>query len=264
MHKDIAKKPGRASQKRHATFTLQAAIRLAERHVIEFVHSKLSIEEPYTPNVVDNSHKTTSEVGGSGSKFKIHMKKETAVKGVLPSYSVSLEGFGSLSSLPLADLIYPNLIEFLVSYFSSQNNNFQTITVRSEYVDEFGTLYRAHHDYRSSGFWHDWVLVSYSDDTASDGFTNVPAKLICFATNESVVPSELLAVCHPCQWRSSRLSPLVERRWLVPTSEAVFNNIPYDVVSVTALNGHAFVVPELHTPGVVYQYKPISEWGSMF
>jgi hypothetical protein len=71
-------------------------------------------------------------------------------------------------------------------------------------------------------------------------------------------------VCHPCQWRSHNETKLAKRWTLVTCQEAITNQIPYDIVRVSALFGHCFVVPDLRDNGVVYQLVNKTEWPDKF
>ena len=63
--------------------------------------------------------------------------------------------------------------------------------------------------------WHDWAMVSYKDGTDS-GYTNVPAKLLCFLRMKQPDGSfEIMVICHPCQWRSKSVSLLINEWCLV-------------------------------------------------
>ena len=262
MHKDVAKKPGRVSQKRHATFTMQAASRLADRHIIDLAYNQLVLlpekKEPAEEDVAADACGSSYVVGvclGEDSYDEENLR-----------YEVSLAGRGVLSYQNLVELLYPDLVKYVASFFLDHDVAVPAnINCCSEFVDESGTIFRVHYDYRATGFWHDWVWVSYTDDDAEEGFTEVPAKTLCFLPDGIPGDSRCHAVCHPCQWVKKKISQLVTQWTLVPCSQASLGNgIPYDVVPVTSLHGHCLVVPDLVEPGVVYAVLDKTEWSEKF
>ena len=93
MHKDVAKKSGRVSQKRHATFTLQAASRLADWHIIDLAYNQLVLlpkkKEPAEEDVAADACGSSYVVGvclGEDSYDEENLR-----------YEVSLAGRGVLS-----------------------------------------------------------------------------------------------------------------------------------------------------------------------
>ena len=208
MHKEVAKHPGCRSQKRHETFSYQAAKRLAEKHVLDLALEKLEAK----PQVEEQSKTTTR----FGSSFLMKCDLQTDKKALQPpTYNVSIKGLGLLSGDPLLDKkLYPDLVQFIVVYFSSKKHQFASpIYCRSEISDELNNCYRAHHSFHSGSFWHDWAWVSYANDSAKDGYSNVPAKLLCFlpkGVNESRSPDPLV-ICHPCMWQSCSVSSIARK-----------------------------------------------------
>ena len=54
-------------------------------------------------------------------------------------------------------------------------------------------------------------------------------------------------------------------KWtLVPCSESTTNKIPFDIVPVSSLSGHCFVVPDLGEPGTVYEVLEKEAWAVKF
>ena len=258
MHKDIAKKPGRKTQKQHATFTLQAANRLADRHVIDVAYKYL-VEMPDEQKLPSTPKGSTL---GSGSTFVLHVT-EHCINGNEYSYDVSVCGKGVLASEKLENKLYPGLIEFLVAYFSKFDEVPTTIRCCSEYTDDSGNSFRGHHDYRASGFWHDWALTSYVDDS-DEGFSNVPSKILCFLPDGIPGDNQCYVVCHPCKWGKKKISQLAHSWELSPCSEATVNGIPYDIVPASSLHCHCLVVPDLEEAGTVYEIADKSKWAELF
>jgi len=256
MHKDVAKKPGRSSQKRHATFTLQAAQRLADRHVIDQAYQDLVASHQMTVDQPINSSTSARE----GSAFILEITKDDDF------YKVSTLGLGVMSSLDLDDRLYPDLVQYIVCYLSDECENMpRHVRCCSEIVDDDGNLFRAHPNYRGTGFWHDWAHVSYQVEDAQAGFTNVPAKILCFLPDGMCGEGKCYAVIHPCQWTNRKVSQLVTKWTLVPCSEASHRcGIPYDIVPVSALVSHCLVVPDLDTPGVIYEVADKAMWPTFF
>ena len=190
-----------------------------------------------------------------------------------PVYNVSIKGLGLLANDDLLDKkLYPDLIRFIVVYFSGHNHKFESpIHCCTEIVDELNIRYRAHHSYRSGWFWHDWAWVSYKKENDEEGFSDVPAKLLCFLPNGVSSPSnkdessiDPLVICHPCKWQSHSVS-CIARQWsLVSSDPKVNDGIPYDVVPLSALMGHCLVVPDLSLPDVIYVIEHKSEWNAKF
>jgi hypothetical protein len=258
MHKDVAKKPGRQSQKRHATFTLQSANRLADRHVIDRAYQQLV-------TLPDRNDVDTNLSSHNGSNFTLEIEVQENMPDKEKSYRARVVGKGVLASQNLRAALYPDLVQYIVCYFSTQYD-IMPLSIRccSEVSDDDGTIIRAHHDFRSTGFWHDWAWVSYEDDNAEDGFTNVPAKILCFLPDGVPGNDICHVVCHPCQWRKSNVSSLVRKWTLMACDKAITNGIPYNIVPVTALFGHCLVVPDLREPGVVYEVLNKEKWSEMF
>ena len=254
MHKDVAKKPGRAAQKRHSTFTLQAACRLSDRHVVDFAY------QHFVPSSTQ-SKPTSSKGACAGSSFVLQITQNSEF-----SYSVTITGDGALASQEqLEQHLYPDLVRYTVGHFCQKYPTLVTsITCRSEYTDESGILYRAHHNYRSSGTWHDWAWVSFVNENNEEGFSNVPAKILCFLPNGVPGNANCHVVIHPCHFRSKKETSLITKWNLVSCVEASIMHIPYDIVPVSSLFGHCFVVPDLAEPGVVYEILDRQQWADKF
>jgi len=258
MHKDVAKKPGRKSQKRHETFTMQAASRLADRYVIDRAYHEIVGDDERTGD--DN------DIPVVGSSFDIVVAsadEDNHVAG--PNYQVSVRGFRNLSGRLSQENLYPNLVEYIVAYFAEYYEDVPgTIQCCTEMADDDGKLYRAHPDYRGAGFWHDWALVSYQRNSADEGYDNVPAKLLCFLPNGLPDDEQCHVVCHPCRWQKQVLSPILTRWSLQPCSDAAINDIPYDIVPMSSLFSHCLMIPDLVLPGVVYEVLEKDLWWRHF
>jgi hypothetical protein len=264
MHKDIAKKPGRSSQKRASTFTSQVAVRLAERHVIDYAYQQICSVPKF--GSMDNS--CTTGATPSGSSFSLHISLEEDRDGNY-DYQVQIQGNGSLKTTDLNNSLYPDLIEFLICYFESKESVPTTIACSTEFRDEFGAVHRAHHDYKGNGFWHDWCWASYLKEDSEDEFQNVPAKVLCFLRSVTFadgthVPDYNHVVLHASQWDVKALS-LLTRQWkMVEGNKRLYNGIPYDVVDVSAINGNCFVVPFNDSNDNIMQISEKEVWWSSF
>ena len=258
MHKDVAKKPGRACQMRHATFNMQAAKRLADHCVIDNAYKQL-VEKP---NAKVESSQTVSSA--SGSSFVLRVTEVTQQDRNDVSYQVSIHGNGVLHNERLEMLLYPGLAEFIVAYFTKFDTMPNSIRCCSEYTDEDGTIYRAHHEFRSAGFWHDWVWTSYADDNSPEGYSNVPAKVLCFLPDGIPGNNSCHAVCHPCQWGKTKVNELISKWKLVACANGAVDGIPYDIVATSSLVGHCLIVPDLNEAGSVYEVPDMSEWANHF
>ena len=266
MHKEIAKQPGRKSQKRHATFTFQAAKHLAEKHVLSLASKELT-DKPVKAASAPNATKM-------GSQFILTCSLQKGSKpATTPLYNVSVKGLGLLKDDFLLDKkLYPNMVHFIVSYFISNDLLLDTIRCCTEIVDDSDIRYRAHHSYRSGSFWYDWAWVSYTNDS-EEGYSNVPAKLLTFLpdgynktkpSNEDPDCKEPHVVCHPCTWESSKVSSIAKKWNLVKSSAKQNNGIPYDIVPLSAVMGHCLVIPDLVLPDVIYVISEKCEWHEHF
>ena len=114
MHKDVAKRPGRHAQKRHATFTVQAANRLVDKYVIDFAYNALIV-----PQLQQQEKETETEwlATTSGSRFNIKIIEEH-INDEETRYKYRLQGSGVLSRPNLSHFLYPNLVEFIVAHFT--------------------------------------------------------------------------------------------------------------------------------------------------
>jgi hypothetical protein len=276
MHKDMAKRPGRMSQKNHSTFNLQAARRLADSIVVDAAATKMGIgTDQSTDLLVDESVSNDSPNGPQlqPSQFNLFVKVSYPPRSRNAHYDVKVSGHGQLWHVSnLHDKLYPDLIPYLLTYYSQQFpdvTSFQ-LCCCSEAQDESGVKYRAHHDYRSGGIWYDWAWISYCKDNSPDGFTNVPGKLICFISrfdSETRVDDTMYAVCHPCQWSSKQVTSLTKRWTLQPPRKdgnAGGGTIPYDVVPMHSLAGHVLIVPDLRVPNCVFEILPRERWAEKF
>ena len=267
MHKEVAKQPGRRSQKRHETFSYQAAKCLAEKHVLDLALNQLEKQPPTTS---EEPAKSSS----AGSQFVLICKLQANQNTLQPPvYNVSIKGLGLLANDKLLDKkLYPDLIQFIVVYLSSQDFKFDSpIHCCTEILDDSNTRYRAHHSYQSGWFWYDWAWVSYKTENDEEGFSDVPAKLLCVLpkgvknlNKEQPDSAEPLVVCHPCMWQSQKVSSIVTKWSLVPCDAKQNNGIPYDIVPLSALTGHCLVVPDLMLPGVIYVVSEKKEWNTHF
>ena len=251
MHKDVAKKPGRQSQKHHSTFTLQAANRLADRYVIDVSYNKMIFTNESPTN------KTSSKSIGSSFILNIQLDAEAS------RYKVIVNGCGALSSQDLSKELYPSMVEYIVFYFSRFETMPSQIKCCTEFTDEDDTLYRAHHNFRGVGCWHDWAMAAYANDS-EQGFSNVPVKLLCFLPNGIPGNNECHAVCHACQWLEKRETSLLTKWNLVPCVNAIANGIPYDIVPASSLVCLTLIIPDTCLPGIVYKVLPSNEWYDKF
>jgi len=261
MHIEIAKKTGRKTQKHHRTFTMQAATRLADRHVIDVAYKYL-VE---MPNEMEKSTlEPKSPPSQYGSTFVLNVTESTSASFGI-DYHVSISGRGALAFAKLESVLYPDLAEFIVAYFSEFDDPMPpTIRCCTEFYDyEAECGFRAHHDYRASGFWHDWALTSYGNDS-EEGFANVPSKVLCFLPDGIPGNDECHVVCHPCKWNKKRVTQLITKWQLLPCSEASINNIPYDIVPASSLFAHCLIVPDLAEDGTVYEVADKSKWAELF
>jgi len=254
MHQDVAKKPGRAAQKRHESFTMQAAERLANRHMIDFIYNHL-VGHP-TPKEKDNHESLMA------SKFVISITTTPDSDDI----DCKVTGLGALSSTKLKRVVYPGLLEFIVSYFSLHypNNTPKNIICSSEAVDEDGNIYRAHHDYRGTGFWHDWAMASFLKEGKQNEFSDVPVKILCFLPEGTPSDGSVHVVCHACKWRCTRVTAIVNQWKLVPENEASVNGIPYDIIPISALTSHCLIVPDTDEPGSVLEVIQKNDWAGKF
>ena len=131
MHKEVAKQPGRRSQKRHETFSYQAAKRLTEKHVLDLALNQLEKQPPTTS---EEPAKSSS----AGSQFVLICKLQANHNTLQPPvYNVSIKGLGLLANDKLLDKkLYPDLIQFIVVYLSGLNHKFESpILCCTEIVD---------------------------------------------------------------------------------------------------------------------------------
>lgn len=264
MHKEFAKKPGRKSQKRHATFTMQAANRLGQKHIVD--HAYLYFAGPESKFTLEQATETPS-----GSYMTVVASPVFDNNGNKSSVHTDVKGSGvNLGNQDLAYQLHPDLVEYLSQFL--QNIHQETfVRVCSEYYDCEGILYRAHQNYRGLGPWHDWVWIGYVDDTSDEGFTNIPAKIICFLPEGMPDNPNPLIVCHPCEWNSKLITNIIERWQLVASPRSKQKRTyGFDIVELTALNGPCFAVPDLYTDGsylpsdYVNIVKEKEEWGDYF
>jgi len=113
MHKDMAKKPSRVSQKCHATFTMQAASCLADQHIIDLAHNQLVLlpekKEPAEEDVAADA---------CGSSYILGVcLAEDGHDEENPCYKVLVAGRGVLAYQNLFELLYPDLVKYVVSFF---------------------------------------------------------------------------------------------------------------------------------------------------
>jgi hypothetical protein len=264
LHKDIAKKPGRQSQKRHKTFTQQAAQRLSERQMISRAYNIIQNETNNNNTKVSADSNLNIQQLKKGSSF--HIKCIPMVDDEGKTFiQTHVIGSGLLQHVHnLQDMLPKHLIKFILLQIDRKylKSPF-TIECRTEYMDNDENLFRCHFNYRSEGFWYDWAMVTFiNSHTTTEG--NVPAKLLCFLPNGIPGNSEYLVVCHPCQWRKEKVTHLI-RRWTKHASVPSINKgIPYEMVSVKSLCRHCFVIPDLRTPGAVYEVLDKHLWSNKF
>jgi hypothetical protein len=206
----------------------------------------------------------------AGSKMSIVVTPNYDNNRNVCSISMSITGQGILQKDDnLQYRLYPELMEYL-SLFLQDVRKISIIKVCSEFYDRDGTLYRAHHNYRSNGPWHDWAWIAYVDPTSKQGFTNVPAKLLCFLPDGLPNQQTALVVCHPCQWEQKKLSQTV-KNWnlVVPSYTKNRRTYGFDIVETSAITGLCFAVPDLSSnqglpSSAVYTFEKKEDWGKHF
>jgi hypothetical protein len=259
MHIPFAKDVGRRSQKRHETFDQQSAGRLVDQHVVDVAYNHLVV-------VVEEE-----DVGSqlfavcTGSTFVLKVSAKKAGPRSQPGYDVVVEGVRGMNVPDLESRLHTDLVSFLVVYMCNHGAVPPSIRCKSEYVDEHGTTYRAHPDYQGNGFWYNWAWVSYQNDNSPNGYTNVPAKLLCFLPEGLPHDKEQsYVVCHPCKWTSTMTGRLA-RKWILDAPKPRVNNgIPYDIVPTSALCGHVFIVPDIELADTVYEIFERTHWPEVF
>ena len=97
MHKEVAKQPGHGSQKRHETFSYQAAKHLAEKHVLNLALNQFE----------KKAHPTNAEPAESSSaasQFVLTCNLQADHNTLhLPIFNVSIKGLGLLANDDLLD-----------------------------------------------------------------------------------------------------------------------------------------------------------------
>jgi hypothetical protein len=254
MHQDVAKKPGRSSQKRHATFTKQAAERLADSLLIEHAYNHIV--------VLPNLEETDPVAIPKASKFVI----DIATNPENFQYECKVNGLGVLSRFDLQSRLMPGLVEFIVAFHAQYYSDRvpRQILCSSEAADEDGNVYRAHQNYRGGGFWHDWAMASFLKNEETEEFADVPVKILSFLPLGLPGNETVHVVCHPCKWRCLRPTPILNEWKLVPETEATMRGIPYDIIPISALTSHCLILPDVDDPGVVFEVISKAEWADKF
>ena len=260
MHKQIAKQPGRRSQKRHNVFDQQCASRLAQHLVLDKAN-QIIVDNHIALHQTQDIHMETPRYARP-SMFMVSYKKTTNVRDKKEKEKImaSVYGTNSLNLESLNDCVYPNLVEFIAIYFTMHHTE-GVVKCLTEALGEDQVIYRCHPNYQKGGFWHDWAWVKFEDDKNS-GY--VPAKLLAFLPDGVPGSTECHAVCHPCQWKSKKKSNLLECWILQPCNKHFNNGIPYEMVPLTSLGGHCLAIPDLAEPGHIYTVLPRDEWGNLF
>jgi hypothetical protein len=260
MHKVIAKQPGRRSQKRIDSFDYQCALRLAQHYVINKAFEIVS--KSHEKHIQAETLNTEKQRKACPSTFMTtyHNQSKANKKSGGGTITASVYGTKSLNLKNLNDCVYPNLVEFIAYHFAKFNND-GTVICLTEAIGEDHVVYRCHPNYQKGGFWHDWAWVKFEDNKNS-GY--VPAKLLAFIPEGIPGSTECHAVCHPCQWKSKKVSSLLECWILEPCDKQINNGIPYEMVPLTSLSGHCLAIPDLSEPGHIYTVLPRKEWANLF
>jgi hypothetical protein len=228
-----------------------------DRHILDVAHEQLVAEEE------DVRQEPLPVCVGSSYVLQVSAKKTGPLAQL--SYDVVVNGDGVLDVPDLDTRLYSDLVSFIVVFMSKDGVVPTSIQCRSEYVDEHQTIYRAHPNFQGRGFWYDWAWVSYQNDNSSDGYSNVPAKLLCFLPQG--LPNDqgnCYVVCHPCKWTSTTVGKL-GRKWILDSSKPRVNNgIPYDIVPTSALCGHVLMVPDIEVADTVYEIIEPMQWPQIF
>jgi hypothetical protein len=266
MHKDIAKKPGRLSQKRHKTFTIQASSRLTERYLIDKSYNTLIDNQHGTPSKAKTTGEKANKVSGTGGSC-FYIKFSPIIDGNGNVFIQSfIEGLNAIAnSSNIIQQLPKDLVEFILLKIDKEYLR-QPITVicRTEYVDDDNNMYRSHFNYRSEGSWYDWAMVRFLHDRIADKYSNVPAKLLCFLPHGLPGNFDFQVVCHPCQWKHVKVTNLITRWTKHASIQTINKGIPYELVPVKALCGHCLIIPDLIIPGAVYHMSKKEIWGQKF
>jgi hypothetical protein len=268
MHKDTSKKPGRLSQKNHATFTSQAAHRLSQRLVIDHAYNALFPQQDSDVSTTIPTMKPSNYVVSNGSSFALDISTDEDKNGEMFIQVKIVATSHAMEKYKLDDCLYPNLAEFVVAYFSDQEDMPSRISCATEFLDEEGSFYRCHHNYRMNKFWHDWCLVSFKKEGDSDQCASVPCKILSFIPSlefpDGRQQEANLVVCHPCNWGYAQVGSLAKRWNLLSCAQATYNGIPYEVVPLSSIVSHCMIVPDLKQTGVVYEIENCLEWSNYF
>jgi len=114
LHKDIAKKPGRQSQKRHKTFTQQAAQRLSERQMISRAYNIIHNETNNNNAKVSADSYLNIQQPKKGSSFFIKFIPMVDDEGKVFIHTYVI-GLGLLQHIQnLQDMLPKWLVEFIL------------------------------------------------------------------------------------------------------------------------------------------------------
>ena len=178
-HIPIAKKTVRNTQKRNATFELQAAQRYAENLAISHANRQVSMED------AENGVRWDDGVGGNRQQWigKSYSISADALGTPRCSWKSDDKKTGNQAVVPPQLLIGAHLLETVVDHLLPCLDP-PIAHCRTEYRCPNGVLYRAHPNYEDKP-WYDHILVDW-DDVAT------PARILCIVSLQNAKPNKRL------------------------------------------------------------------------
>ena len=170
-HKVHAKRPGRRAQKNIDTIDQECAVRIADKFVIDTMHSMFQEEQTAAADhLADDSEdlQTTTREEGSGTSYWVRSFIDPANANKLcrdTHFDTQTRG-----DMALED----NLDLFILQSYSESDlddDGVGSIRCCTEYhkydanTDEKMIAIRCHPNFRGKGYaWYDWVIIRYEDE----------------------------------------------------------------------------------------------------
>lgn len=256
-HKYKVKEPGKRTQKRQATLSVQAAQQVADNMLIYHACSELIHWD--RPSLVDNpsvrDESSSDCITGGGSRAIL---------------STKLDSNGNPISLDLCWSTKPPKVSYdadLMKFVAQKCANIVPdgkVHLFTEWKDKSRSLLlRAHPCYRQDRSWNDWAVFLWEDHGSYLGCIQCFVNLT--VSTNSTIESGMYAVVHsvtqPVTPQTHNKNVLAKFK-LEPFKEG---KAPFELVPVAAIESSAFVVPNLGgSHGSVFYVCPRRNWPQLF
>jgi hypothetical protein len=260
MHKETAKKPGRAAKKDHKTFTLASAHELADRLMVNTIDNLIGSADD------NDGDKEKAKPIGRSFTFKFTPDEVDPSKVNVNVMQSNCEHELN-NSPPLNEMSFDVICMLTKNCYDKNDPSTHMLKISTEYVNDDNVTYRCHWAFRNGKPWHDWCYITKNDKAIQDKETLIPVKLMCMLPNGYKDKQEPHAVCQLTSDELDQSSALITAFTVLQynnRNQQIRDQPTLAIVPCSSLCQHCLVVTDTVNPSIVYMIKEKNEWAKHF